>query len=317
MFGYIKETAISFWNETPIQQWIGFILVGLIVEFFLRAEKNQPLRAVFFNIRYSLFYLVVIFVSVSTVGSVIVWVKQKTGAPWINLNLFSNSIPGQIGATILYLLLIDFFYYWLHRTQHRFNWLWQQHAVHHSDESFNITTTARHHWLEFFFQILVIGFPLAILFDLTPITVWILSTLVAGWAWMVHMNARVHLGQLGRVFVGPQNHRIHHSKLPQHHDKNFAVNFSFWDLLFGTYYHPTKDEYPPTGLDDGTTMSSVTGAALYPFKRWAAKIAPLLHLRNGHARSAELAGAPAFPPGPLAGVKVVAREGLEPPTPGL
>jgi hypothetical protein len=31
--------------------------------------------------------------------------------------------------------------------------------------------------------------------------------------------------------------------------KNFVAFFPIWDILFGTYYHPARDEFPPTGVE--------------------------------------------------------------------
>ena len=44
-------------------------------------------------------------------------------------------------------------------------------------------------------------------------------------------------GWVGRwVIYPPTGHRIHHSALSEHHDKNFGSIFPIWDHLFGTYY---------------------------------------------------------------------------------
>lgn len=37
------------------------------------------------------------------------------------------------------------------------------------------------------------------------------------------------------VIQSPRDHHIHHSKLREHHDLNYANNFAIWDHLFGTY----------------------------------------------------------------------------------
>ena len=45
-------------------------------------------------------------------------------------------------------LVFDFFYYWLHRLQHEVPALWEQHKLHHMDETLSCLTNLRHHWLE-------------------------------------------------------------------------------------------------------------------------------------------------------------------------
>ena len=43
-------------------------------------------------------------------------------------------------------------------------------------------------------------------------------------------------------------HRLHHSTDPAHHDRNFADALPIFDIVFGTYQAPKKDEFPETGL---------------------------------------------------------------------
>ncbi len=52
-------------------------------------------------------------------------------------------------------------------------------------------------------------------------------------------------------------HRIHHSREPQHFNKNFGVVTSVWDRLFGTAYFPAKDEWPDTGIVNQSEPSTV------------------------------------------------------------
>jgi sterol desaturase/sphingolipid hydroxylase (fatty acid hydroxylase superfamily) len=66
---------------------------------------------------------------------------------------------------------------------------------------------------------------------------------------------------LNYLFVTPEVHRWHHSAtVPEGYGYscNYGVEFSFWDVIFGTYYLPQKDgqtEQPerighPSGLAD-------------------------------------------------------------------
>ena len=38
----------------------------------------------------------------------------------------------------------------------------------------------------------------------------------------IHSDAKINLGWLGKFIVSPQNHRVHHSSLKKHYDKNFG-----------------------------------------------------------------------------------------------
>jgi sterol desaturase/sphingolipid hydroxylase (fatty acid hydroxylase superfamily) len=66
----------------------------------------------------------------------------------------------------------------------------------------------------------------------------------SAWTFLIHANLKLSLGPLSWLVDGPQVHRIHHSQLPQHFDRNFAAFFPIWDVLFGTYYHPARGEFP-------------------------------------------------------------------------
>jgi sterol desaturase/sphingolipid hydroxylase (fatty acid hydroxylase superfamily) len=76
-------------------------------------------------------------------------------------------------------------------------------------------------------------------------------------------------GRLWWLLSSPQYHRIHHSILPEHQNRNFAVWFPVWDILFRTAYAPRPGEYPPTGVD-GVEVSTFLDALMLPFARWAA-----------------------------------------------
>ena len=161
----------------------------------------------------------------------------------------------------------DFFYYWLHRLQHTSKWLWAEHELHHSDEHVNVTTSWRHHWLETVLHPLFILIPVFLLFNpaLGPVIGVIVFSKVM--VYFVHLNYPMQFGWFNRVLSSPQSHRIHHSNLPEHMNKNFATMLPLWDIVFGTYYHPKKDEWPSTGVT-GVTVTSLWQAIVLPFVSW-------------------------------------------------
>lgn len=170
------------------------------------------------------------------------------------------------GQFLLQVAVLDFFYYWTHRAQHVFGPLWRIHELHHSDPSFNVTTTLRVHWLEELMKLFTVLLPAAWLVQASSGTPLLLAWAGAGWLFFIHANARISFGPLNRVLVNPAVHRVHHSVEPEHFDKNFAAYFSFWDCLFGTYAEPPKGRWPAVGTD-GPAPSSVWAAHLRPFRR--------------------------------------------------
>ncbi|MGB8396737.1 MAG: sterol desaturase family protein, partial [Pseudolabrys sp.] len=65
-------------------------------------------------------------------------------------------------------------------------------------------------------------------------------------------------GVLGRIFVSPAHHQVHHSANPKHFNKNFGSCHALWDWMFGTLYVPEKKREPLTfgfsGQPDAHTL---------------------------------------------------------------
>ena len=132
--------------------------------------------------------------------------------------------------------------------QHRFAVLWAMHSFHHSDDDLNATAAYRHYWLDKPFFALIAYVPLGLIFRIPPSVAAAYGLLFTFFSIFPHMNLRVELGPLTRVFTGPQVHRIHHSIHPHHFNTNFAGAFPLWDLLLGRYRGPERGEFPPTGV---------------------------------------------------------------------
>lgn len=179
-----------------------------------------------------------------------------------------RSLWKAVGPAFVWLFARDFFYYWFHRLQHSSKWLWAQHALHHSDEHVNATTTVRHHWLEMPLTAIFVYVPLSILFEPPVLTYGLVAAAVSWLGLTNHMNIRIGFGRFGWLISSPQNHRIHHSTRPEHLDKNFAAYFPIWDVLFGTYYKPARTEYPSTGLSSGERVTTAWQALTLPFTTW-------------------------------------------------
>jgi sterol desaturase/sphingolipid hydroxylase (fatty acid hydroxylase superfamily)/lysophospholipase L1-like esterase len=250
---------------------IGYLLLIFaafaIVERLRPAERGQPLRASWFNVR----YLVVFeFINLLLLPLLTALVVDRLRAAWpaaFALIRVDGYLDGAWKA-VAFLFVYDFFYYWFHRLQHEWGFLWPQHQLHHSELSLNATTTFRHHWLEELLRVFAIVLPMAMLFDLKPYESGIVAFFIGLWPVFIHANVRLTFGPFARVLAGPQLHRIHHSLERQHLDHNYAAFFPLWDQLFGTYHHPGTDEYPRTGLVSGERVTSIAQALWLPFGIW-------------------------------------------------
>ncbi|MEZ5734220.1 MAG: sterol desaturase family protein [Novosphingobium sp.] len=175
-----------------------------------------------------------------------------------------------IGSMWLAAIVSDFFFYWYHRATHVIPLLWQHHKMHHSDQRLEAISSARQNWIEAVFNALFIAVPMIILFKIDPMEQWetgILAGMTAAFLnnflTLSHMNVRWQVGWLSRFWCSPQMHRIHHSLEPEHIDRNFAFVFPMWDVIFGTYYQPKKDEFPSTGVAGEDGFHSFWDAEIY------------------------------------------------------
>ena len=140
--------------------------------------------------------------------------------------------------------MMDFGEYLFHRAQHRIPAMWAMHSFHHSDESLNVSTTFRHFWAEQAIKTCTIYLLIGMLFrpDAEIIAIYGVISLLN---YFFHMNVCVGLGRAWFLLNSPQYHRVHHSALAIHYDKNFAALFPIFDVIFGTAYRPQAREYPP------------------------------------------------------------------------
>lgn len=137
---------------------------------------------------------------------------------------------------------------WLtHLANHRLGALWRLHAVHHSQEELSILTTYRAHPLvhvSFLFS----AVPVLAVADNTA-TPAVVLTAYACLGALPHANVRWTYGKLGRVFISPAYHRIHHSATSRL-DINLGTVFAIWDVLSrrAVLPAPGQDTVIETGL---------------------------------------------------------------------
>lgn len=254
----------------------GLLMYGvfLLIERLRPAEPNQPFRHILFNLKWYIVYTLLAFLmNAIGIATLVELTRNWLGGAYLRFPAPRNWIETFFGV-ILYFLIVDFFYYWFHRCQHTNSFLWEQHKFHHSEVSLNVTSSRRVHWLEEPLVLLFIVLPMTLLFNIQPIQAGLLAFIEILWLQFIHMNLRLGAGKLSPIIASPQYHRIHHSYQQEHIDKNYAVFFPIWDIIFGSYYHPQKGEFPPTGLTTGETHNHLWEAAILPFKEWLKLIKP-------------------------------------------
>ena len=158
-----------------------------------------------------------------------------------------------VAAMILVpLFLHDCWFYWAHRIEHSVPFLWEFHKLHHSDERMNSSTWARDHFLQegwrSFFSVFTLGLIIDLKLKEGGEAALFSTMFLVGLSMFYHSAIRIQLPWLDSIVVTPQVHPIHHSVDTEHHNRNFADALPIFDMVFGTFYRPAREQFPATGL---------------------------------------------------------------------
>ncbi|HEX7868292.1 MAG TPA: sterol desaturase family protein [Variovorax sp.] len=159
-------------------------------------------------------------------------------------------------AFAIYLVVLDFVGYWIHRGQHQFNWWWGLHSLHHSQRQMTMWSDDRNHLLDDIVHDTLIVI-VAQLIGVAPgqFIAFVAFTQLS--ESLQHANLRLSFGAIGeRLWISPRFHRLHHSIGLGHESHgrstlgghNFGVLLPWWDMLFRTANF--ENRYDPTGIRD-------------------------------------------------------------------
>jgi sterol desaturase/sphingolipid hydroxylase (fatty acid hydroxylase superfamily) len=248
-------------------------LIFFLLERWVPAQKDQPRTRLLFNLLYYPLVLAWILVLQLPFGQVHDYLLSLADGGLLPALVGE---PGGVAArtvmTLLFVASWDVWQYWGHRWQHSSAFLWETHRLHHDETALNFSGQARHHALHYlYFNILYL--PLLFVFGSFSPPAALVFVMFRVWGFVNHANIRVDFRRLTVVVAGPQWHRIHHSIVPAHRDRNFATFFPVIDKVFGTYYRPARDEYPETGIN-GNVVGSVRAATVAPLLEWKRRWAP-------------------------------------------
>ena len=177
--------------------------------------------------------------------------------------LWPGVTDSPFASFLFYLLVLDFFNYWVHRGQHQFEWWWKLHSLHHAQRQMTMWSDNRNHLLDDLLRdvLLVV---LAQLIGVAPGQFVAISAFTQLSESFQHANLRIWFGRIGeRLWVSPRFHRLHHSVGLGHESPagpsqgvgavslggaNFGVLLPWWDMLFGTANF--EHRFDPTGVRD-------------------------------------------------------------------
>ena len=156
--------------------------------------------------------------------------------PWLTFPRFA-ALPHYLVIAIIFVAM-DGCNWAAHLANHRVRALWRFHELHHSQEDMSVLTVFRTHpFVHFVYLVALI--PGIVLIANGGISTGLLIG-YAGAVGLAHSNIRLGFGPLGRIFVSPNFHRIHH-RLEGRQDVNLGFALSIWDHVFKTAVNPTKE----------------------------------------------------------------------------
>lgn len=245
--------------------------------------------------------LVSLVVSLLTRGMAGALVLPALGALW----------PSSMGAlarwsswpfAVLFVLIADYGFYWVHRKSHECSWLWRLHKPHHVPQQLHAAVASRENWI---FNLLL---PQT---WVTPLFVWFgqAEAYLVGSAffgmialglhcelrWDLYLQRNRFLRPImwvvERVITLPDVHHVHHG-VGRHGNamRNYGATLSLFDLIHGTLVIPHARQ-EAFGLPEGVPVEPWTEQLFWPFVRSKKKVADLRRPMDEASPAAALAAA--------------------------
>jgi sterol desaturase/sphingolipid hydroxylase (fatty acid hydroxylase superfamily) len=159
----------------------------------------------------------------------------RRGLPWVVLPRFEFVPRWMIIGGIF--VAMDGCNWLVHLANHRIRMLWRFHELHHSQEDMSVLTVFRTHPLIHVSYLVALVPGVVLLVNGTVSTSLLVA--YAGFVAFEHSNTNLGFGPLGRIFVSPNYHRIHH-QLDGPQDVNLGFALTIWDQLFHRAVFPTE-----------------------------------------------------------------------------
>jgi sterol desaturase/sphingolipid hydroxylase (fatty acid hydroxylase superfamily) len=162
-------------------------------------------------------------------------------------------------SLVIYLLVMDALSYAIHRGQHRMDWWWQLHSLHHAQRQMTMWSDNRNHLIDDVVRSIIVVL-VAQLIGIAPSQFVVIVAVTQLSESFHHANLRFWFGRWGeRLWVSPRFHRVHHSVQGGQH--NFGVLLPWWDMLFGTADFERR--FDSTGVADQVTQGRDYGRGFW------------------------------------------------------
>ena len=233
-------------NFTSAMTNLRVVVVGpvtlVLLAVFLVVERLRPAqRRTFFargyrpDILYTILNATLVATLVVALSLSFAEVARRS-LPWIVLPR-EGFLP-HWGVIALIFIAMDGCNWLAHFANHRLRVLWRFHELHHSQEDMSVLTVFRTHPL-IHVSYLITLIPGIILLSNGAVP----GALLVAYAAVVafeHSNTNLGFGPLGRIFVSPNYHRIHH-RVNGRQDVNLGFALTIWDQMAHRAIFPTPE----------------------------------------------------------------------------
>jgi sterol desaturase/sphingolipid hydroxylase (fatty acid hydroxylase superfamily) len=161
---------------------------------------------------------------------------------WLLDRIAFTSVQNTFLTYLIAFVSLDFAGYVVHALNHKVNFFWNAHIVHHSSEEYNLACALRQS-VSVFVKLFVILLLPAALLGVPASVIAVVAPLHLFAQFWYHTRHIGKMGLLEKIIVTPSHHRVHHAINPEYMDKNFGQIFIVWDKLFGTF-QKELDEVP-------------------------------------------------------------------------
>lgn len=259
--------AMAFSQSALASTAVFFALMGLVavIEIAIPLHVRSPWNKAHLipNFVLTSVYVLSNLIFTAALVLLLLWLEAK------GFGLLNAYALGGLVELAIALLVLDFQAYAIHVAMHKRAALWRFHRVHHADPAVDVTTTLRQHPGESVLRFLsLVVFAGAI--GASPAAFALYRLLSGAVALGEHANIRLPIwldSLFSLVIATPNYHKVHHSRVREQTDSNFANIFSIWDRLFFTATparHGVAIDYGLDGLEPGD--QTAWGLFALPFR---------------------------------------------------
>lgn len=141
---------------------------------------------------------------------------------------------------VMAFMTLEFQGYVVHFLNHKVNFFWNRHVIHHSSEEYNLSTAWRQPISTFFNYFTILLLPAALM-GISPKVIAAMVPLEFLLQYWYHTRLIGKMGFLENILMTPSHHRVHHAVNKEYMDKNFGHIFIIWDKIFGTFQEERAD----------------------------------------------------------------------------